>query len=154
MRNRGHTGSRGGRGRLSLRREIGVYVVFGVLWASGATWLVARYFLRPAGELADVPGAGESWWIRLHALAGFLALWLLGLLWVVHVLPAWRSGRRRISGIILAALLIVLIGSAYLLYYVGDEDARAMISTVHWLLGLLFALPFLLHLLLRRQRRL
>jgi hypothetical protein len=51
-------------------------------------------------------------------------------------------------------LLIVLIGSAYLLYYVGDEDARAVISIVHWLLGLLFALPFLLHLLLRRQRRL
>ena len=70
-----------------------------------------------------------------------------GLLWAVHVAPNWRRHHRRTSGIVSLALLLLLVGSGYLLYYVADEQWRLATSTVHWVLGLAALAPFLVHLL-------
>jgi hypothetical protein len=39
----------------------------------------------------------------------------------------------------------VLIASGYALYYANDDGLRRFASTLHWLLGLLFALPLAIH---------
>lgn len=135
------------RARLSPRREKLVYAILGALWFSGVAWLVFRYFLRVPGEFGELPHPLESWWLRLHGAAAFATLWLLGLLWPTHVLPAWRA-RRRASGIVLAVLMAVLVASGWLLYY-GGEATRTAVSPLHWILGLALALPLLWHALRR-----
>lgn len=141
-----------GRARLTLGREVLVHTVLGVLWATGVGWLVFHYFLRQTGEFGELPHPLEAWWLRLHGAAGFATLWLLGLLWVVHLVPGWKA-RRRPSGIVLACALGVLVVSGWCLYYVGDDHQRATIALVHWILGA--ALPVLLlpHVLRGRARR-
>jgi hypothetical protein len=140
------------KGRLSPLRERLAYAAFGLLWASGAGWLAFRYFLRPLTEFGELPHPLEAWWLCLHGAAAFYALWLLGLLWPVHILPAWKS-RRRISGILLGGLTAWLASSGFLLYYVGNDSARTLIALLHWAVGLALPLPFLWHALRGRSAR-
>lgn len=151
MRSRQKPAGHGLRGRLTARRERWVYAVLSVLWASGAVWLVLRYFLRPASEFGELPHPLEPWLMRLHGVGAFAALWLSGQLWIVHVLPSWRAHRRN-SGILLGTLMVVLIVSGYLLYYAGDERLRAFVSVAHWATGVAIAVPFLVHALAHRTR--
>ncbi len=139
-----------GRARLSQRREALVYIVLGVLWASGIGWLAFHYLLLQTTEFGLLPHPLEAWWLRLHGAAAFATLWLIGLLWAIHLVPAWKM-RRRISGIALAVLLAVLVLSGYLLYYAGGDDARAVIALLHWIIGAALPLALLPHVLRRRR---
>ena len=132
------------RARLSPRREALVYWVFGLLWFSGVGWLVFHYFLRQASEFGEMPHALETWWLRLHGAGAFAGLWLIGLLWAIHLLPGWKA-RRRPSGIVLSVLTAVLVLSGYLLYYAGGERVHAVVALAHWMIGLALPLPLLLH---------
>ena len=139
------------RGRLPARRELAVYVVLGALWITGAVWLLLRYFMRPTGEFGEMPHPLEPWTMRLHGLAAFAVLWLLGQLWIVHIVPSWRSHRRS-TGILLSAIMGALIVTGYLLYYAGDGGPRAWISVAHWAIGLALVGPLLFHSLRHRSR--
>ncbi|MEO7062976.1 MAG: hypothetical protein ABI082_04275 [Dokdonella sp.] len=141
-----------GRARLPPRREALVHVVLGTVWISGVGWLVFHYFLRQASEFGELPHPLETWWLRLHGAAAFATLWLLGMLWVIHLVPGWRA-RRRSSGIVLAGMLALLSVSGYLLYYAGGDDARAAIALVHWVVGAALPLFLLPHVLRGRQPR-
>jgi hypothetical protein len=127
-----------------------VYSILGVLWASGIGWLVFHYFLRQAGEFGVLPHPLEAWWLRLHGAAAFATLWLIGLLWAIHLVPAWRA-RRRASGIVLGIVLIALVLSGYLLYYAGGDDARALIAALHWIIGAVLPMFLLPHVLRGRR---
>lgn len=136
--------------RLSPRRERLVHGIGSLLWSSGVAWIVLHYFLRQPGEFGEQPHPLEIWSLRLHGAAAFATLWLLGLLWPIHVLPAWRA-RRRASGLVVAGASFVLVASGWLLYYGSGDDARAGVALVHWCVGLVLLLPYLWHVLRGRN---
>jgi hypothetical protein len=140
------------KGRLSPRRERLVHAGLGALWASGVGWLVFRYFLRGTSEFGELPHPAQAWWLCLHGAAAFFALWLFGVLWPTHVVPAWKS-RRRISGIVVGVIALWLVLSGFLLYYVADERARMLVAWGHWAAGLATPIPFLWHALRGRRPR-
>lgn len=141
-----HAHAAAGRARLPLRREITVYVVLGVLWGSGIGWLAFHYFLRQTGEFGELPHPLEAWWLRLHGAAAFASLWLIGLLWTIHLVPAWKS-RRRASGIVLGVAMAVLVLSGYLLYYASNDELHAATALLHWIVGAALPLCLLPHVL-------
>ena len=88
-----------------------------------------------------------------------------GVVWQVHVRPAWRAVRRRrrahrrrigsarairhgrartVSGVLMVSALAVLLGSAIGLQY-APEEAHAWLSVTHWVLGLVLAVALLWH---------
>src|SRR5262245_1732916 len=92
--------------------------------------------LKPPQELAPVPPVGPGWkpWLEVHAAFGFFVLILLGDLINTHIVPAFRTGEKRGSGLALLGSLVVLILTAYGLYYVGNDKLRAGMENVHiWL---------------------
>jgi hypothetical protein len=89
--------------------------------------------------------------LGLHGAFAFGAIWILGFLWGVHVAPGWEGRKRRRSGAALIGLFLWLILSGYLLYYVGHEQLRSVTSLLHWSLGLVFPIPFLIHRLASRR---
>ena len=137
--------------RLSLRHRWWVWSILGVLWISGAVWLYCRYGLVQHGEFGDLPHPLQGWVLRLHGLAAFASLWLLGLLWGIHIARAWPTNKRRYTGIGMFAAASILVLSGYLLYY-GGEGLREIASPLHWILGLA-SLPLALVHMPRRQRR-
>lgn len=137
----------------SRRREMLVYGVLGGLWLSGAAWLVLHYFLQRSGEFGPQPNPLEPWALKLHGAFAFGALWIGGLLWAVHVVPAWQRGHRWASGIATVALFVILAVSGYLLYYASAESLRAGVTLLHWLLGLAAIVPLLIHVRRRKAAR-
>jgi hypothetical protein len=130
---------------LSGRRRRGIYAVGAGLWGSGALWLVAHYFWLRQGEYGPEVSPAEPVALAAHGAFAMVSLWFAGLLWGVHVLAGWRSGRGRWSGGLTLAGLLVLAVTGYLLYYVGDDGRRAAASLVHWVLGLALLPLFLWH---------
>jgi hypothetical protein len=86
----------------------------------------------------------EFFSIAAHGAFGFASLWLLGLLWSVHIPAGWRSLRRRWSGSIMFGVAALLIVSGFLLYYLS-ADMIPIVSMLHWGIGLACPALFLLH---------
>ena len=139
--------------KLPLRRRLGVYIVGLGVWGTGAAWLAYHYFLKTPGAFGPETNPLEPWWLKAHGLFAFGALWLFGLIWGVHVLNGWRSTMRRWSGSMLVALLIALIATGYLLYYVGDDHWREIVSLIHWIIGLGGPAAFLWHRFIKPKPR-
>lgn len=137
--------------RLTRPRRLGVYLIGGGLWLSGVLWLVFHYFVGGGDAFALTRHPLESWWLRLHGAFGFASLWVLGLLWGVHIVAGWSSGQRRWSGSLALLVLACLIVSGYLLYYLGDDRLRTGTSVLHWGLGLGTPIAFLMHRLARNR---
>ncbi len=138
--------------RLTRARRLLIYSVGAGLWLSGALWLVFHYFVHSAGAFGATRHPLEPWWLALHGGFAFASLWLLGLLWGVHIMAGWTSAQRRWSGGSVLATLGVLVVSGYLLYYAGDDTLRAGTSILHWTLGLALPTVFIVHRGVRRSR--
>jgi hypothetical protein len=130
--------------RVAALPRIVIYVVGTGLWLTGALWLLFHYLLKRQGWLGGVQPL-ESWWLRLHGAFAFVAIWTFGLLWGTHVVPGWWTRRRARSGIVLVAFVAWLMVSAYLLYYLGNEEQRFIVSVLHWSVGLSCPVLFTAH---------
>jgi hypothetical protein len=121
-----------------------------LLLATGAVWLVLHY-----GRGDELPLPAEAWALRLHGLAAFAALFMLGVLAGEHLPQGWRStarGRGRLQrrwGIMLCVLALLLVFSAYLLYYFASDGVRPALGIAHSAAGAAMALALVAH---RRRR--
>jgi hypothetical protein len=138
---------------LRPRSKLWINCVGAGVWLSGAVWLLVHYLVKPQDAFGLQNTSSEVWWLRVHGAFAFLALWTGGLLWGVHIVRAWKGGRHRWSGGSLFAVLSILIVTGYLLYYVGNEQARDIISLVHWILGLAIPIAYLIHRLAKHISR-
>ncbi len=121
--------------RLSRGHRHWVYWTGGALVATGALWLIYRYFMREAGEYGTLPHPMEVWWLRLHGLSAMVMLIVAGTLLPIHVRVGWHMRRNRMLGSVIVAIMLLLTVSAYALYY-GDEETRPYVSMFHWIIGL------------------
>lgn len=125
--------------RIAGWQRTALLVSAALLLASGLGWLPLHYaWGAGAGEL---PHPLEAWAMRLHGLAAFAGLFVLGVLAAAHVPQGWRlSGRHRHagqrgSGIALCTLAALLVASGYLLYYFALEAIRPPLGLAHAALG-------------------
>jgi len=131
--------------RLKRKRRFAVYSVGLGLWLTGLLWLVFHYFMARQTAFGPSPHPLEHWWLQLHGLFGFATLWMLGLLWGVHIVGGWKTGRRRVTGSLLFVILAELTITGYLLYYPPSDDAVSVIAILHWGVGLAIPALFLMH---------
>jgi hypothetical protein len=116
---------------------------------TGIAWLAIHY-LAGAGR-GELPHPAEAWLMRLHGLAAFAALFVLGVLAAGHVPLGWRlSGRhrwagQRLTGITLCVCAAALSLSGYLLYYFASEGSRPALGWLHAGFGVLMGGMALLH---------
>lgn len=113
-----------------------LYVIGAGSWLSGGLWLLFHYFLVRQNEFGPAPHPLQSWWLKIHGAFAFAALWIFGLIWAVHISKALPRRARKRSGILLLSVILVLVVTGYLLYYVASDAVRPAISVVHWSVGL------------------
>jgi hypothetical protein len=135
--------------RLKTTFRYWTYVVFSVLLATGAAWLVADW-QKDADEAWQQASANL---LMVHGGAAMLALMALGALIPLHLLRAWRARKNLVSGITVATVNAVLIVTAFGLYYLGSETVRPWMSWIHIGAGFFLALMLPLHILLGRRAR-
>jgi hypothetical protein len=134
--------------RLGRRDKLAFYSVLGVVFASGVIWAWLHYFGLAENEFG--PSPAKAWVLMIHGLFAALSLTLIGFLLPLHVKYAWRADRNRANGVFFIAIIALLIGTGYALYYIGNERLRSWTSWVHLGIGLTF--PFLLILHIWRGR--
>jgi len=117
--------------------------------ATGVAWLAVHY-IAGAGR-GELPHPAEAWLLRLHGLAAFAALFVLGMLAAGHVPQGWRLGGRqrwagqRATGITLCTCAAALSLSGYLLYYFATEGTRPALGWLHAGIGVLMGGVALVH---------
>lgn len=137
--------------RLSRRHERYLYLTSVLLLISGVGWLVGHYLLRASGALGEVPHPSEVWWLRLHGAAVIVFLAVFGALLPGHVVQNWRQRVNRYSGAAVVIVVVVLASSGYGLYYVVDDGQRALVSVIHWVVGLAAPGALALHAVVGRR---
>jgi cation transport ATPase len=131
--------------RLSRPHEWSVYIIFALVFVSGAAWGCVHYLKRAASDFGVTANPLELWMQRLHGATAMLALILLGTLLVFHIPGAWRARRNRRTGTSLALIFGFLIATGYALYYSGNERLRMWASWSHLWIGLVAPLFIAIH---------
>lgn len=137
--------------RLGSLQEGAVYLATAALVVSGAVWLVLHYFMAQPGQFGPMPHPVEPWMLRLHGAAAMAALIIYGSLLPIHIRRAWAVRRNVVLGIVVAACMLLLTITGYLLYYAGSEELRPLISAAHWIPGLAVPLLLMWHVLSGRR---
>lgn len=135
--------------RLSRWLRQALYALAGALFATGVAWFL--------GNLSEGLSRTEAWQmvstylLMLHGGAAMLFLLLLGAIGALHVCIAWRSRKNRSMGVALLVSNVLLIGTAFGLYYFGAESLRRWTSDLHIAVGLGFPLLLALHVVQGRR---
>lgn len=115
------------------------YSVFGILWGSGALWLLVEWFKEP--ELGPARTLLQTFSMKVHGAAMLIFLAMLGTL-LAHVRRGWVLKANRLSGCFNIGINGLLALTGWLLYYATEDTAREWTSLIHWSIGLA-ALPLL-----------
>ncbi len=135
--------------RLIRWQRLALYLTGALLLATGSAWLLLHYGTG-AGEL---PNPLEAWSLRLHGLAAFAGLFVLGVLAAAHIPQGWRLSHRRrwagqrSSGVLLCVIGALLALTGYLLYYFASEALRPALGWAHTFVGVVMGV------LIARHRR-
>jgi hypothetical protein len=81
---------------------------------------------------------------------GFLVTF--GMVLTHHVRSGWAQHVNRTSGVVNIATICALALSAYGLYYIVDDRARAFVSITHWVVGIITAAALPVHVILGRRQ--
>ncbi len=159
--------------RLPRWQRASLLVVALLLLVTGIVWLALHYSVGSgAGEL---PHPLEAWAMRLHGLAAFGGLFLLGALAASHIPQGWRMSahgrpkrefppgetarsaggapfvgrhrwaQQRGSGVGLCVLGALLAATGWLLYYFAPESVRPALGWLHAGAGAAMALLAAVH---------
>lgn len=110
------------------------------------------------GEVEDEFGPVAHPWVptmhTAHVLVVPLFLMALGLIWQHHIVHKLRTGAkaRRTTGILLLSQAFPMIASGYLIQVTVEEFWRAVWIWTHGITSSLFAILFVLHLMVRVRR--
>lgn len=84
-----------------------------------------------------------------HGISAYLSVLAFGAVMPGHIRSAWNVRRNRMSGVVMIAVLVALMGSGLLLYY-GSEEMHDTVLWVHWIVGGLSVAAFPYHLIAGR----
>ena len=129
---------------LAVALSAGTGIVYG--------WM--RYLCVPEDEFAIVNHPWQPDLQHFHIIVVPLLVFVCGLLWSTHVWPRVKSGfrSRRTTGLVLAAGLLPMVLSGYLVQVVADETWRLVWVWTHGVTSTLWTLGYLVHQLAPRRR--
>ena len=124
-----------------------VHIATALVGVTGLVYGWMRYLLDPADEFALVNHPREPLLKTLHILTAPLLVFACGLLWRHHIWARIRAGypHRRRSGMPLAALLIPMVASGYLLQTAVDPGWRQVWIWIHGVTASLWVALYLGH---------
>jgi hypothetical protein len=135
--------------RLNPQLRWMVYVAYGMLVLTGAGWLIADQGKDAAN--AELWQEAAASLLMLHGGDGMLTLLLLGALVPLHVQRAWRGRKNRTTGATMVTFNVLLVVTAFGLYYAGSDLVRPWISDMHIAIGMILPALFIIHVLLGRR---
>ena len=139
--------------KLTKRFKTAFYPTLLGLYATGVgTWIYGKWFSIDRGYGLEANPTGITL-LHVHSVIGLWFLLTFGYLWHCHIERAWKSRKKRTSGVMLLTPILLLFITVPGLFYLTDEKLKEFTSAVHTYVGLFVALPFFFHFLRAVQAR-
>ena len=131
--------------RLSKIHEYIIYLISVIVIISGLLWLYFDFFIRVETEFSLQVHPLQNIFLILHGSSSIIFLIILGSVLPIHVYKAWKIKNNRLSGGFFLLLFTILILTGIGLFYSAVEDNRRILSVLHWVIGILFPIFFVIH---------
>jgi hypothetical protein len=109
-------------------------LTFGALWLSGCYWLLLHYFFARPSDFGPVQHPWSPMLLRIHGWIAVASVFLLGWVTARHVSDRWPQMTKRVSGVGIASVAVILALTGYALYYTTDR-LHDLAGAVHEVLG-------------------
>ena len=139
--------------RLSKIHEYIIYLISVIVTISGFVWLYFDFFVRVETEYSLQVHPMQNIFLIMHGTSSLFLLILLGSVLPIHVLKAWKIKNNRLSGGFFLLLFTILILTGIGLFYSAVEDNRRILSVLHWVIGILFPIFFVIHIYFGKYKR-
>lgn len=106
------------------------------LFLTGVVWLVFEHYVRLETDFGPSRWARQATILQLHGWLSAFAIFLLGSVTAIHVIPQFNRGKKLKSGGPLFLITVFLSLSGIALYYISHEDFRRFVAIAHWAIGL------------------
>ncbi len=130
-----------------------VYAGLLVSWLSGLMFFVMNNWVTVEGAFGPEKHPMQFNVLMVHGAAAFLMLMLFGSMLSNHIPLSWKTKRLRKVGVSLTSFIVLQTLTAYLLYYLANENARSVTAWVHLISGAVLPLILLGHVLVGSKRR-
>ncbi|MEM8930622.1 MAG: hypothetical protein AAGE94_05575 [Acidobacteriota bacterium] len=137
--------------RFSTLYRLAFLALVAIAWTSGGSFFALDTWVTVEGEFGPEKHPWQTDILRVHGATAFLMMISFGAILSAHVPAGWRARSMRASGVVVITVVSLLVITAWLLYYLGDEGIRRIVTFVH--LGLGLSLPVVLWIHLRRSAR-
>ncbi|KAF3981669.1 MAG: hypothetical protein HFP81_03440 [Methylococcales symbiont of Hymedesmia sp. n. MRB-2018] len=135
-----------------------LFCVLFLSWVTGSGFYILSNWFTVEGDFGLEKHPWQFPVLMVHGASAFLMMIVFGALLIPHFISSWKMNRMRILGSILFASISFQIFTAYLLYYLANEEWRLWVSNSHALVGFILPFQLMLHIFLgiylRRKRRL
>lgn len=128
-----------------------LYSILGLLFLSGAGWLILHWFFQVPTQFGSAPHPLQPGILIVHGVLGIVAVFLVGWVAGAHVVTNWARKVSRGSGIAMIATLAILTVTGFGIYYLTAELVARVDAFVHEIVGLAGILPALIHWLPNRR---
>ena len=139
--------------RLSKIHEYIIYLISVIVTISGFVWLYFDFFVRVETEYSLQVHPMQNIFLIMHGTSSLIFLILLGSVLPIHVYKAWKIKNNRLSGGFFLLLFTILILTGIGLFYSAVEDNRRILSVLHWVIGILFPIFFVIHIYFGKLKR-
>lgn len=139
--------------RLSKIHEYIIYLISVIVIISGFLWLYFDFFVRIETEFSLQVHPMQNIFLILHGSSSIIFLIILGSVLPMHVYKAWKTKNNRLSGGFFLLLFTILILTGIGLFYSGVEYNRRLLSVLHWVIGILFPIFFVIHIYFGKFKR-
>jgi hypothetical protein len=137
---------------MPTRQRWWTYSLVGLLWLSGALWLLLDQFFARRGEFGITPHPFQAPLLLVHGVLAILSMYLFGWIAARHVSRWWRTRQRRLSGSALTATLTVLGLSGFALFFLVGDTSQHFAALLHDAAGLASVLFIVQHWFFRKSR--
>ena len=139
--------------RLNKVHEFIIYLISVIVVISGFLWLYFDFFIRVETEFSLQVHPLQNTFLILHGSSSMIFLIALGSVLPIHVLKAWKTKNNRLSGGFFLLLFTILILTGIGLFYSAVEDNRRILSVLHWVIGILFPIFFVIHIYFGKYKK-
>ncbi|MFT5622506.1 MAG: hypothetical protein ACI9FZ_000427 [Bacteroidia bacterium] len=128
--------------KIPIRYRLWVFTFVTLSWCTGIAFYILSRWITIEGDFGPESHPIQYPLLKAHGASAFIMIITFGYLLASHIPAGWKSAKHRISGLSIVIAQVILIFTAYLLYYMSDEDLRGIVCIVH--LGTGIAFPFLI----------
>jgi len=135
--------------RIPKPYQVGLFIALAISWFSGLCFFILKTWFVVEGDYGLVKHAWQFPALQVHGFGAFMMMICFGFLLGSHVSYSWKTKKKRKSGIALIAMPAFLIITAYLLYYIAQDDVRELIEYAHLAVGFMLPGVLIWHILIK-----